>query len=165
MAQVAPKLVAAELIDKVDIQQPVTINIGNSQAIAVIITNGFVVFGGIVHGMLFKSDSALLELVEELEIVESLPSLGGFYLLLFIGLKSLERVLRGAKRINGLGPVGARALQGHGWAEQEKNKGKTDKNLRPDRVHDKTRWTKFTLKSRHILSVIAAIASDPELTK
>src|SRR2546422_2970348 len=65
--QIPPKLVAPELIDEINIQTAIAVHISNGQASAVIIMNGFVVFGGVIHGMMFKAYATLLVSIGKLE--------------------------------------------------------------------------------------------------
>ena len=92
MAQVAPKLVAPDLIDEIDVGPAVAVHVCHRHAIAMIVMDGFVVFGPVIHGTMFKAYAALLVSIGELEIVKNFPTLGGLNLLLFVFLERTERI-------------------------------------------------------------------------
>src|SRR5437016_10183658 len=100
--QIAPKLVAPKLIDEINVEPSIAIHIGNGQAIAMIVMDGLVVFGRVIHRVMFKGYAALLVLIGKLEIVKNFPSFGGLNLLLFVRFQSLQRIPARSKRIDNL---------------------------------------------------------------
>ena len=78
-----------------------------------IVMDGFVVFGRVVHGAMFKADAALLVSIGELEIVKGFPSLGGLNLVLFVLLQRTERIPAQIQRIDDL-PVHSRVRSKQG---------------------------------------------------
>ena len=113
MPQIAPKLIAPELIDEINVEPPIAVHVRNGQARAMIVMDSFVVFGRVIHGMMFKAYAALFVSVEELEIVKSLPSPGGLNLLLFVLFQRTERIFRQPEWVDDLtGSGGVRAEQG-----------------------------------------------------
>ena len=59
-----------------------------------VIVNRLIVFGGIIHGVMFKADAAGLKLICKREIVEGFPRSGGLKLLKFEPFEGLERIRR-----------------------------------------------------------------------
>src|SRR5262245_32419382 len=86
-AQIPPKLVAPDLIDEIDIEPPISVHVRYGHPGAVIIMNGLVILGRIVHRVLFKADAAFLATIRELEVMKRFPSRRGLNLLSFVLLQ------------------------------------------------------------------------------
>ena len=63
-------MVAADLVDEVDVGEAVAIDVGDRQAVAVIVVRRLVRLAGVVDDAVPERDAALGEPVGELEIVE-----------------------------------------------------------------------------------------------
>ena len=74
---VLPELVAADLVDEVDVSQAVPIDIGDGEAVAVIVVSRLVGLAGVVDNAVPERDAALRQAVGELEIVEGGDALSG----------------------------------------------------------------------------------------
>src|SRR5690349_16204317 len=70
MAKVAPKLIAAKLVDKIDVEQTITVHVGDRQTRAVIVMDRLVVLCGVIDDMVFETDAAFLVMVRELKVVK-----------------------------------------------------------------------------------------------
>ena len=69
-AEVSPELVAAHLVDEVDVQPAVRVDVGHRQTVAVIVVNRFVGLAGVGDDAVLERDAAFDEAVGEPEIVE-----------------------------------------------------------------------------------------------
>ena len=69
-AQIPPELVAADLADEVDVGQAVAVDVGDRDAVAVIVVRRLVGLAGVVHDPVLERDAALGETVGELKVVE-----------------------------------------------------------------------------------------------
>ena len=69
-AGVLPELVAADLVDEVDVGQAVAVDVGDREARAVVVVHGLVVFAGVLDDAVDEGDAALGQLVGELKVVE-----------------------------------------------------------------------------------------------
>ena len=87
MPQVPPKLVAPELIDEIKVKPTVAVHVGHGQARAMIVMDGFVVFGPVVDGVMFKADATSL-LIEPSAAVAVAAALSDE----FRGLTGMRRV-------------------------------------------------------------------------
>ena len=92
-AGVSPELVAADLIDEVDVRQPVSVDVRDRQAVAVIVVRRLVRDGGVVDDPVPERDTALGPPVLEPEVVERGEARGGLDLLL-AALLEPRRVLQ-----------------------------------------------------------------------
>ena len=71
-AEILPELVAADLIDEVDVEQAVAVDVGDGDAVAVIVVHRLVVHAGVVDDAVDERDAAFLDAIGELEIVDDL---------------------------------------------------------------------------------------------
>ncbi len=69
-AGVLPELVAANLVDEVDVGQAVAVDVRDRHAVAMIVVRRLVRLAGIVDDSVLEGDAALGQAVRELEIVE-----------------------------------------------------------------------------------------------
>jgi hypothetical protein len=83
VAQIPPELVTAQLADKVDVVEAVTVDVGHGNAGAMIVVHGHVLTGGVRYGTIAKRDAALFQLIAEMELVEDLELALGFKLRFF----------------------------------------------------------------------------------
>ena len=60
-AQVLPELVAAHLVDEIEVGAPVAVHVGGREAGAVVVVDGPVVLPHVVHGAVDEGDPALLQ--------------------------------------------------------------------------------------------------------
>src|SRR5580765_3467294 len=88
-AQIPPELVAADLVDEVDVVQAIAVDVRNRDAGTVIVMNGLVVLAGVFDDPVHERDAAGRLTVAELKLVKHLESAGGLPLRL---LASRERV-------------------------------------------------------------------------
>src|SRR5262249_10665855 len=86
-------LVTPDLVDEINVEPPVSVDVRDGQAVAVVIMGGFVGFGAVLHRVLFKADAAFFIAVGELEVVKHFPGFGGLNLLLFDLFEGLEGIL------------------------------------------------------------------------
>ncbi len=70
-AEVAPQLVAAGLRREVDIGEPVAVDVGDRDPVAVIVMRRLVALPGVVNDVVREGDAAVSEPVGELEVVEN----------------------------------------------------------------------------------------------
>src|SRR5580700_10805777 len=85
---------ACTLIYKVDVIQPVTIHVRHSDSIPMVVMNAFVVSGGVIHGVVDKGDSAVLQLVCEMKLIEDLELVGGLHLRLLASREGADTAIR-----------------------------------------------------------------------
>ena len=67
---VLPELVAADLVDEIDVEQAVAVDVGDRQAVAVVVVRRLVGLAGVVDDAVLERDAALGDAIGELEIVE-----------------------------------------------------------------------------------------------
>ncbi len=72
VAEVLPELVAADLVDEVDVREAVPIHVGRRDPVAVVVVDGLVGLPRVVHDAVDEGDAAFLHLVGEVEVVEDL---------------------------------------------------------------------------------------------
>ena len=70
-AGVPPELIASDLVDEVEIGASIAVDVGDRQAVAVIVVSGLVGLPGVVHDAVAERDTARGQPVGELEIMES----------------------------------------------------------------------------------------------
>ena len=70
-AEISDELIAADLAQKVDVGQAVTVDVCDRESIAVVVMRRFVRLAGVVHDAVLEGDAALLHPIAELEIVKS----------------------------------------------------------------------------------------------
>ena len=75
---ILPELIAADLVREIDVGQPVAIDVGDGQAVAMVVVGGLVGLAGIGHDAVLEGDAALGPAIGEGEIVERLHALDGF---------------------------------------------------------------------------------------
>src|SRR5579863_2098761 len=76
-AQVFPKLIAADLVYKVNVIKSVIVDVRDRNAGAMIVMHWLIVDAGVVDYVVYKSNSALLYLVGEVELVKHFEVVGG----------------------------------------------------------------------------------------
>jgi hypothetical protein len=81
-AQIAPQLVRAQLGGEVNIEQSITVDVSDSQAVTMVIVRSFVRFARIIDDLVFEAYLALDNAVGELKLMEHLHRLCGQDLLL-----------------------------------------------------------------------------------
>src|SRR5579862_5022353 len=64
--QILPEFVAADLVHKIDVVEPVAVHIRHCDATAMVIMDSLIVSASILGGLLTKRDSAFLEAVCEM---------------------------------------------------------------------------------------------------
>ena len=69
-ADVLPQLVAADLVRKVDVQEAVAVDVGDREAVAVVVVHGLVGLARVVDDAMAERDAAVGNAVGELEITE-----------------------------------------------------------------------------------------------
>ena len=69
-AGVSPELVAADLVDEIDVGTSVAVDVGDRQAVAVIVVSGLVGLARVVHDAMAERDAAGGQPIGELEIME-----------------------------------------------------------------------------------------------
>ena len=69
-AGILPELVAADLVDEVDVGEAVAIDVRDREAVAVIVVRRLVRLAGVVDDAVLERDAALGQPVRELEVVE-----------------------------------------------------------------------------------------------
>ena len=69
-AGIPPELVAADLVDEVDVRQPISIDIRYRQAVAMVVVRGLVRLARVVNDSMRERDAAVGAPIGELEIVE-----------------------------------------------------------------------------------------------
>ena len=74
VAQISPELVATQLVHEVDIQAFVSIDVGDSDSVAVVVVHQFVGFARVVGDTVHERDAALEQAILEPEIVEDLEA-------------------------------------------------------------------------------------------
>ncbi len=84
-AEILPELVAADLVDEINVVEAVAINVSNGDAGAVVVVIGAHVAGNVVHGVVDESNAALFEFVGEVKLVEDFELFFGGELGLFSG--------------------------------------------------------------------------------
>ena len=105
---VLPELVAAELVDEVDVDETVAVHVGRGDPVAVVVVDGLVEQARVVHDPVQKRDAALLLPVREPEAVKDaeLPGRRELGLAPFgerqdadvrIGIENSDRRARGAR--------------------------------------------------------------------
>ena len=68
--EVLPELVAAELVDEVDVGQAVAVHVRDRDAVAVVVVDRLVVLAGVVDDPVDERDAALRDAVGEVEVVD-----------------------------------------------------------------------------------------------
>ena len=81
--------VAADLVDEVDVEQPVAVDVRHGDAVAVVVVDRLVVLAGVVDDVVDEGDAAFAGPVGELEVVEDSELVRGRHLRL---LARLERI-------------------------------------------------------------------------
>ena len=76
-AGVLPELIAADLVDEVDVGEAVAVDVGDREAVAVIVVRRLVGLSGVVDDAVLEGDAALGEPVRELEVVKRGDALNG----------------------------------------------------------------------------------------
>jgi hypothetical protein len=79
-AEILPELVAADLVDEVDVVEAVAVHVGNGEAGAVVVVRHPIVRDLVVDRAMDERDAALGDTVRELEVVEHVKLLRGFEL-------------------------------------------------------------------------------------
>ena len=69
-AGVPPELIAADLVDEIDVGSSVAVDVGDRQAVAVIVVSRLVGLSGVVDDAVPERDAACGQPVGELEVVE-----------------------------------------------------------------------------------------------
>ena len=75
---IPPELVAADLVDEVDVEQAVAIDVRNRHAVSMIVVRRLVRLSRVVDDPVLERDAALGQPVRELEIVERRDAVNGF---------------------------------------------------------------------------------------
>src|SRR5712692_4976838 len=70
VAEVPPELVAAELVDEVNVEQAVAVDIGHRDAVSVVVVVRLVVLAGVVGDAVKKGDSAFGLAIRKVEVME-----------------------------------------------------------------------------------------------
>ena len=69
-AEISPKLTPSQLAHEKNIEPSIAINIGNSDAAAVIVMHRFVMFVGVLDGVMLETNLTLAPAIGELKIME-----------------------------------------------------------------------------------------------
>jgi hypothetical protein len=69
-AEVSPQLIAADLTDEINVREPVAVDIGNSEAVAMIVVSRLVRLAGVVDNAVLERDAAPGQSIGELEVVK-----------------------------------------------------------------------------------------------
>ena len=97
-AQILPQLVAADLVDEVDVVQTVAVDVRHGDAVAVIVVDRLVVLARVVDDVVNEGDAAFLDPVGELELVEDSELVRGRHLRLLARRRAHPRRRRDSER-------------------------------------------------------------------
>ena len=93
-AEVLPELVAAHLIDEVDVVQAVAVDVSDGDPVAVIVVDRLVMLPGVLDDVMDEGDAARRDGVGELKIVERAKTASGGQLSLLAGRERLDALIR-----------------------------------------------------------------------
>ncbi len=104
-AEVPPELIAADLIQKVDVEKAVAVDVGDRDAVPVIVVRGLVRLARVLDSVMDERNTAFGEPVGELEIVECLDGRTGIQLSVAETLKPVEilEIVRHELHLGGAG--------------------------------------------------------------
>ena len=78
LAKIEPQTIGANLIHEINIQQIVSVDIGNHNSRAVIIVDWFVIAAGIINNLVHEIDAAAYPLIGKTKIVINTNAFGSF---------------------------------------------------------------------------------------